>query len=140
MPNLEKLRCEHARLIDVVQRLARFIMQPRPPEADELFKVRNELSSTLIGHLKTEDWLLYPRLLANADPTVAGTALAFSDEMGGLADAYRAYVNKWTAISIAFDWGAYCEETRAIIEALTNRINRENRDLYPLLEARDKAA
>ena len=75
MPNLVKLRREHARLIDVVQRLARFVMQPRPPEADELFKVRNELTSTLIGHLKTEDWVLYPRLLANPDPTVAGSHL-----------------------------------------------------------------
>jgi iron-sulfur cluster repair protein YtfE (RIC family) len=140
MPNLMKLRREHARLSDIIQSLASFVMQPRPPEAEELFKVRNELTSTLIRHLKAEDWVLYPRLIANSDPTVAGTALAFSDEMGGLADAYRAYVNKWTAISIAYDWSAYCEETRAVIEALTNRINRENRDLYPLVEALDQAA
>jgi len=140
MPNLMKLRREHARLIDIIQSLASFVLQPRPPEAEELFKVRNELTSTLIGHLKAEDWVLYPRLIANPDPTIAGTALALSDEMGGLADAYRLYVNKWTAISIAYDWSAYCEETRAIIEALTKRINCENRDLYPLLEAPNKAA
>jgi hypothetical protein len=140
MPNLMKLRREHARLSDIIQSLASFVMQPRPPDAEELFKVRNELTSTLIGHLKAEDWVIYPRLIANSDPTVAGTALAFSDEMGGLADAYRAYVNKWTAISIAYDWSAYCEETRAVIEALINRINRENRDLYPLVEALDQAA
>jgi hypothetical protein len=135
MPNLDKLRREHARLIDVVQRLARFVMQPRPPEAVELFKVRNELTSTLIGHLKTEDWLLYPRLLANPDPTVAGIALAFSDEMGGLADKYVAHTNKWNANSIAADWGTYCAETRGILGALTNRIMRENGELYPLLES-----
>jgi iron-sulfur cluster repair protein YtfE (RIC family) len=140
MPNLVKLRHEHAQLVEIVQRLAAFVAQPRVPEAGELFKVRNELTSTLIGHLKAEDWLLYPRLLTSPDATVAATARAFSDEMGGLADAYRSYVNKWTAVSIAYEWPAYCEETRIIIDALTSRINRENRHLYPLLEALDKAA
>ena len=140
MQNLAMLREEHAELVEIVQRLSLFIMQPRPPAAGDLFKVRNELTSALIGHLKAEDWVLYPRLLGSADATVAATARAFSDEMGGLADAYRTYANKWTAISIAYEWGAYCEETRLIIDALTSRINRENRHLYPLLEGLNKAA
>jgi hypothetical protein len=38
------------------------------------------------------------------------------------------------------DWLGYCQQPAAIVEALACRINRENRELYPLLEAMDKAA
>jgi iron-sulfur cluster repair protein YtfE (RIC family) len=140
MSELMKLREEHAQLAEIVGRLSKFIAQPHPPAASELFKLRHELSSTLIAHLKAEDWVLYPRLFHSADAKVAETARAFADEMGGLAAAYTAYADKWTASSIDHDWAGYCAETRGIIEALTCRITRENRDLYPLAEAIDKAA
>ena len=140
MNELTKLRRQHAQLLDTAGRLEALITQPRPPAAGDLFKLRHELTSTLISHLKAEDWVLYPRLLANPDSQVAATTRAFSDEMGGLADAYRAYANRWTALSITSEWPRYCKETHGIIHALTSRISRENRELYPLLEAMHKAA
>ena len=140
MSELVKLRYEHAYLVEIVGRLSDVIARPHPPAANELFRLRRELSSTLIGHLKTEDWVLYPRLLGSVDQKIAETARAFSDEMGGLAQAYTAYAEKWTATAIGQDWLGYCQETAAIVEALACRINRENRELYPLLEAMDKAA
>ena len=140
MSDLLKLRQEHATLVEIVGRLAKAIAEPHPPAANELFALRRKLSSTLIAHLKAEDWVLYPRLLASLDPKVASTARAFSDEMGGLAQAYSAYAEKWTATAINDDWRGYCCETHGIIEALSCRINRENRELYPLMAAIDKAA
>ena len=140
MSDLLKLRQEHAQLVEIVGRLAKIIAEADPPSAGDLFRLRQQLTSTLIAHLKAEDWVLYPRLLASAEGKIAATAREFSEEMGGLAQAYTAYADKWTATSIAEDWPGYCDETRGIIEALTNRITRENRELYPLLEAIDKAA
>jgi len=116
------------------------IAEPQPPEPAVLFAVRGELNSVLIAHLKAEDWVLYPRLFASPDPSVEQTARAFSDEMGDLAHAYTARTQKWTATSIAGDWSGYCRETGAILDALAKRIVRGNRELYPLLEAMDKAA
>ena len=84
--------------------------------------------------------MLYPRLLNSADRYVALTARMFSAEMGGLAKAYTAYAAKWGADAIQEDWAGYCEDTRGIIDALIERITREDRELYPLLEALDKAA
>ena len=140
MSELLKLRQEHAHLVEIVSRLAKVVAGAHPPGAGGLFKLRYELSSALIAHLKAEDWVLYPRLLASAEGKIAQTARAFSEEMGGLAATYMAYADKWTAAAIDDDWRGYCVETAGIIEALTNRITRENRELYPLLEAMDKAA
>ena len=140
MSDITKLREDHAELVRIVQRLAETIAMPSPPPQVELFELRRWLSSTLIAHLKAEDWVLYPRLLDSRDAAVADTAKAFSDEMGGLAAAYAAYADKWNAGAIDADWAGYCAESRTIIDALTCRITRENRELYPLLEALDKAA
>lgn len=140
MPEVEKLRREHAQLVEIVGRLSAAVAEPRPRAASELFRLRKELTSTLIAHLKAEDWLLYPRLLTSRDPRIARTARAFNEEMGGLAEAYAAYSYKWTATSIEADWTGYCAETRGIIDALTRRIDRENNELYPLFETMQQAA
>jgi len=140
MTDLAKLREDHAELVRLVRKLAAFIDRPEPPAQLELFELRRELSSTLIAHLKAEDWVLYPRLLASEDAAVAATAAAFSEEMGGLAAAYVAYTDKWSATAIAADWAGYRADSRGIIDALTNRITRENRELYPLLDRLDRAA
>ena len=140
MLELPKLRHDHAQLIEIVTRLSKVIAKPHPPSASELLKLRHELTSTLIFHLKLEDWVLYPRLFASREEKVARTARKFSAEMGGLAQTYTAHADKWTATTIEQDWRGYCGETQAVIEELTCRIERENRELYPLLEAMEKAA
>src|SRR5256885_4158912 len=125
MSDLAKLRREHAELVGIVRRLGAFIALPEPPAQTELFQLRSAVTATLIAHLKAEDWVLYPRLLASADATVARTAQEFSYEMGGLADAYAAYAERWGADAISHDWAGYCEATRGIVEALMGRITRE---------------
>ena len=140
MSSLAQLREEHAHLVTIVRKLSTLIALDAPPPSTELYALRRELTTTLIGHLKAEDWVLYPRLLASPDAKIARTAREFSEEMGGLAQAYTAYAEKWGSFAIEQDWPGYCRETAGIIEALTNRITRENRDLYPLLEGLDRAA
>ena len=140
MSDLFKLCQEHAELMEIAGKLSTIIELARPPAMSELFTLRRELSFTLIAHLKGEDWVLYPQLFASTDAYVAKTAQEFSYEMGGLAEAYVDYVDKWNAHSIEEDWAGYCADTRGVLEALTQRITRENRELYPLLEMLHKAA
>ncbi len=140
MPEIQKLRQEHAELVEIVGRLGKAVMLPTPPEMVGLFDLRRELASTLIGHLKAEDWALYPQLMASNDPEIAATAKAFSDEMGGLSDAFAIYAQRWDAMSINGNWKGFCAESRTIIDALTDRIQRENRELYPLVDRLDRAA
>jgi hypothetical protein len=127
-------------LVEIVGRLQDAIDCDSPPPLVELFALRRELASTLIAHLKAEDWALYPVLFESADPTIAATAKKFNDEMGGLAAEFGLYSARWDAMSIQSNWAGFCKESRNIIEALTSRITRENHDLYPLLERLDRAA
>jgi hypothetical protein len=140
MSELTKLREDHAKLARLFRRLEDVIDQPKAPPQIELFELRHALVSTLIAHLKLEDWALYPRLIASGDPDAAAAGEMFKEEMGGLAPAFLAYSNKWNASTIEGDWAGYCADTRAILDALMNRLTRENRELLPQLERLDRAA
>ncbi len=140
MVHLGRLRIEHCEILRIVERLRYLIGQSSPPPQLHLFALRHELSSTLISHLMTEDWLLLPTLLASPEQHIAATARAFIDEMGGLGIAYRAHCEQWNADAITADWAGYCIESGALLDTLTNRIAREDSDLYPLLEELARAA
>ena len=140
MSELSKLREDHANLARLFKMLSDLIARPSPPPQLTLFEVRRELLSSLLAHLKLEDWALYPRLINSGDPAAADLGREFEQEMGGLAPAFVAYSNKWSAPSIEADWTGYCAETRTILDALMHRVTRENRELLPLLERLDRAA
>jgi hypothetical protein len=140
MSNIPKLRDEHFRLMATVRRLAVLIERVTPPPPLHLTTLRYELSTTLIAHLAEEDSHLYPQLLGSPDPHIAATARKLSDAMAGQADAYRMHNQTWTAKAIAGDWEAYCVACRQILDSVTARISRENRDLFPLAEGLASAA
>jgi iron-sulfur cluster repair protein YtfE (RIC family) len=140
MSQLNRLCQEHADLIAIAGRLSVLIAHDTPPPSNVLYRVRQEFASALIHHLKSEDWVLYPRLLVSRDRHVAATALLFSREMGGLATAFREFAEQWGSFAIEGDWKRYQRETAEFLAALTDRITRENHDLYPLFEAVDVAA
>ena len=60
--------------------------------------------------------------------------------MGGLAPAFLAYCDKWSARAIETSWADYCGETGQILDALENRLESEDRELLPLLQRLDEAA
>jgi hypothetical protein len=140
MSELMQLREDHAKLARMFMELERIIDRREPPEQLELFEFRQRLMTTLIGHLKLEDWALYPRLIDSGDAEISAKGEEFKDEMGGLAPAFVAYCDKWTASTIPTDWEGYRSETRALLDALMDRLARENRELLPLLERLDRAA
>lgn len=133
---MRRLRGEHEELGNLAQQLMHFVEAPAPPPAAELNPVRTGLRNQLIAHLKREDWVLYPALIASEDDHVAAMARDFVAEMGGIAEAFSDYSRKWMPEAIVADWDAYCAETTVILTILGTRIARENRDLYPLAENR----
>jgi hypothetical protein len=140
MSELMKLREDHAKLARMFRELGEIISRSAPPPTADLFAFRQELMGTVIAHLKLEDWALYPRLIDSGDSETAAAGRRFQEEMGGLAPAFLEYCSKWTASTIRVDWTGYCRETRSLLDALMDRLTRENRELLPLLDRLDRAA
>lgn len=140
MSGLTKIREDHAALAKLFRQLREMVGSSRPPSQLVLFDLRRELVSTLLAHLKLEDWALYPRLIQSNDDGVSEVGRRFQQEMGGLAPAFVAYCDKWSANAIESNWQDYCHDTREILDSLEERLVLENRELLPLLEKLDEAA
>lgn len=140
MSSIAQIRTDHAELVKIFREWEMLLDGETPPPPVDLFDVRRRLSNLLVAHLKAEGWVLYPPLLESSDPEIARIARNFVDEMGGLAASYSLFMEKWDALSIEADWANYRKGARAILEALGNRIVRENRELLPLVERTDRAA
>ena len=95
---------------------------------------RNALSrlmGKLTMHLSTEDEVLYPELQSHPDPKVAELARKFMTEMRGTTQAIAAYNDKWKSPSvIKANPAGFVAETKHILQALGDRIKRENQQLY----------
>ncbi|HKX90479.1 MAG TPA: hemerythrin domain-containing protein [Sphingopyxis sp.] len=132
---MQRLRAEHAALFTLSRIILGMTDAPHPPAPDDLVSARGQLRDALVRHLKCEDWALYPRLMATGDAELMRITREFELEMGGLAADFVAYDNKWTRERVAADWPGFCRETRIVFDLLAMRIEREERELYPLAES-----
>lgn len=129
-----KLREDHDVLVTLVSDFRHILRQPVAPTGIDLVKFRSAFSKELLAHLTREDWLLYPSLLQSSDKLISGTAQRFIDEMGGLLATYKTWSGEWPTERVIADWQIFVTETSALLDALAQRIDRENNELYPLVE------
>ena len=115
---------------------------------DALFKIKDretaskfnlllaKLRGILVIHLAQEDKFLYPMLIQSNDNVAAATAQKFSDEMGDLASVFDKYCLKWNSSHMILDnLSEMKSETHIVMDALSNRISREDKELYPLMKS-----
>lgn len=131
---MQRLRAEHAALMTLSRIVLDMVRAPHPPRPTELVSARGLLRDTLVRHLKCEDWVLYPRLMASGDPELIRITREFEIEMGDLAADFVAYDDKWTAERVDAQWPEFCRETRVLFDVLAMRVEREERELYPLAD------
>lgn len=133
--NIDKFKREHVDLLTSVTALRELVQSGVQEHADAIFKQLFVMSSTIRLHLAAEDRMLYPALARSADPVVAQAGKQFQQEMGGLAETYSAFAARWNlTFKIAAEPQRFREEANEIFRALHQRVQRENRELYPLAE------
>ncbi len=104
-------------------------------DANEARLLLSKLLGKLSIHLAMEDKALYPQMLEHSDDRVRSMARKFMDEMGGLGEAVNAYKAKWpSALPIQDDPDEFISQTKGIFDALANRIERENNELYEMVD------
>jgi iron-sulfur cluster repair protein YtfE (RIC family) len=129
----EFYRAQHVKILELTGQLTKAIGAKPAASATEIKDILNKLSGVLSVHLTAEDNALYPRLIADSRPQISGLARRFQHEMGGLKKAFTSYATKWSSTAIAEKADVFARETRGIVTALTARIDRENREFYPLI-------
>ena len=136
MSATEHLRRQHAEIGNIVHRLrAAADASGLAQDATAARGVLGELAAKLMMHLSMEDDALYPVLMADADENVSGRARAFADAMLPLTELFAAYRSRWRQPeAIENNVGEFVEATRELLAALTDRIDREESELYPMAD------
>ncbi len=98
-------------------------------------KLLTKLSNIVRIHIILEDSALYPILEKIDNVDIRTKSRHFMNEMLVISETYSNYIEKWTAgSSIKEDTENFIDETRTIMEALLNRFERENTDLYEIVD------
>ena len=93
------------------------------------------LAGILRTHFALEDELLYPRMIESDHREAALMARVYRDEVAHLATRFDRFIERWSSSdAIAGARRQFRFEAGMLFAALRDRIDRENRDLYPLAE------
>ncbi|MBI3130653.1 MAG: hemerythrin domain-containing protein [Acidobacteria bacterium] len=99
------------------------------------WRILGELADKLTVHLAMEDRLLYPTLLNSGREEASALAHRYSEDMGGVREAFGAYLATWRSGSaIQKDPNGFIAQSRVMIAAVGMRIEAEEAHLYPAAE------
>jgi hypothetical protein len=129
-------RRQHNEIVDLVQQILSMLKtEDLRRNADPVCNVRSRLAGVLVVHLAMEDRVMYPQLIASANAGLAAMAQRYQSEVGDYKVQFDAYLQRWrTAEDVQADPPSFIRETSRILGALVQRIERENSELYPLVE------
>jgi len=136
MKLIRTLRKQHKDLLALFTSLTDNLDEEISAEkAQSLREKISHLSSLLKEHFLLEDDFLYPTLKKRPQAEIRDLAYQFAIELGGIKNAFINYYEKYnTPERIAETAADFNSETKAIAIALSNRIKKEDNELFPLLE------
>lgn len=138
MSRTANLRRQHDAAVLLVEEAMVLIERPSLASTDHyrIGILIAKLTGLLRVHFALEDRTLYPLMIRSSHDEAADTAQVFQAEMGGLAQIYLDFAERWaTSVQIGSDFPRFREEARTVFAALGDRIVRENEQLYPLADA-----
>lgn len=136
MARTDSFKEQHKEMLELVKQI-NHKLDPAAlaKDAVEVRSILSALAGKLLVHLAMEDKNLYPVMLGSSDENAKKMAQSFIDEMGTLATTFKSYTTKWASPQlIQADSAGFCNETKAVFQALGQRIGKEEANLYPLAD------
>jgi hemerythrin-like domain-containing protein len=136
MISIEMLRKQHTDILEQVDAIVKSIKENNVDPSKEMVReLLANLSAELELHLLIEDDLLYPVLMKDSKESIRNVAHMFVIELSGVKKAFQKYKAKWANHeTIAESLESFISETKALVILLRKRIEKENDELFPLLE------
>lgn len=101
--------------------------------AVEITMMLARLTGIMRIHLALEDEILYPALRKSSNPRTAEIGERAWREMGGLADVFLDFVERWKRADVVLaEQARFRSESGTVFGALVQRIETEHREVYPL--------
>jgi hemerythrin-like domain-containing protein len=137
MVRIKSFKTQHSEIMELANQIsARLTPAEIERDPQSIRSLLSQLSGKLSVHLSMEDQTLYPLLMSHPDDRIKEMSRSFSNEMGGILSVYRQYKSKWpTHMEISASPDEFIRETKQIFSVLAERIDKEDNQLYPLIES-----
>jgi iron-sulfur cluster repair protein YtfE (RIC family) len=134
--NIDKFKQQHVEILSCISTLRMHVKSGISNNALEISKLIIAMSSIIKLHLFVEDNILYPALQNTKNVALAGMGKRFQDEMTDIASGYLNFARKWnTATRLAQDPEGFRTDANHVLRVLHDRMQKENTDFYPAIEA-----
>lgn len=134
--NIDKFKQQHVEILTCVSTLRRLSQGGVAKNAHEIAQQIIKMSAIIKMHLAIEDKSLYPALARCHDGEMVTKGRQFQLEMGTIASSYEKFAYKWnTAQKLQDDEEGFRADANVVLRRLHERMQRENVDLYPKVEA-----
>lgn len=133
MTPIERLSIDQDELRAASAALVALADQPSPPPRAVLNAARWRIARMLLRHLPLKDRLVYARLRCHSDAKIAAVGARFSAEALHIYTLYEQHSERWTPEAVEADWARYRVGVRMQQQMLTDRLEREEAELLPLL-------
>jgi hemerythrin-like domain-containing protein len=130
-----RYRRHHTELIDLFHQVIDVPEAEIERSAGAISRVLSRLYGLLSVHLALEDRSLYPRMRNCSDASLRRMAQQYEVEMGNLKERFELFYHQWLQVStIQAEPRAFSREAKQVIGSLLQRIEKENREFYPLVD------
>jgi hemerythrin-like domain-containing protein len=136
MRKLEDYQKEHKEIMESVTVLNSFLTKDQldvDANARAVQDMLSGLSERINRHLSGEDQGLYPDLLTHEDPKIKAIAWGYLRGESPLRKTFEKYRQRWLkqrGIKLSEEFIA---DTRDLLAVLTERIEKEEKELFPVL-------
>lgn len=125
----------HAQILTSISKLRKMAHAGITENAGAIAEALKALGRIVVMHLAAEDRVLYPSLSKQPNTKLAQMSRQYQEEMGGLASELQTFIRHWIRVSeLAHHPQEFRSEANQVLAAAHARIQRENREFYPMAE------
>lgn len=134
--NIDKFKHQHHSILGSIDQLRHLTHSGIEANADDIAATIVKMSSIIKLHLAVEDRALYPALEQSDNTNMARMGRQYQDEMGAISQLYDGFSRRWNhPASLRENGESFRTEANHVLRKVHERILRENREFYPLIEA-----
>ncbi len=131
------IRRQHAEIVNVTNELIEELNSLNNDLTSEnerkVIRLMNTLLGKLFVHLSIKDKVLYPNAIESPNKVLSEKALDLMGEMGDLRSRFMAFREKYLCKANIENSTMFINDLLTLLHALKNRIEREEKELYPLM-------
>ena len=137
MYNLDFLSRQHDDITTIIEEIGRYLKPDTLGSSEQAKEVRKWISilaGKLRVHMQAEDNHLYPKLVNHSEEQIRKVAKVYIEQMGDLASVFSEFNETYRLYSyIQANSYRFIQDTQKILRLLSERISKENKNLYVLL-------